>query len=43
MMFEMLCSSCHDVHVTFSHTHRLGNKPSHLLAKHAVSIVNFSV
>lgn len=44
MMFEMLSSSCHGVrNVTFSHVRRLGNKPSHLLAKYAVSIVDFSV
>ena len=33
MMFEMLCF----------HVRRLGNKPGHFLAKHAASIVDFSV
>ena len=36
-------SSCHDVRkVLFSHVcSRQGNKPAHLLAKHAISIVDF--
>ena len=37
-------SSCHDVRkVLFSHVCRQGNKPAHLLAKHAISIVDFVV
>ena len=37
-------SSSHDFcQVEFSHVHQLGNRPTHLLAKHALSIDDFSV
>ena len=37
-------SSCNDVRkVVFSHICRQGNRPAHILAKHAISIVDFMV
>ena len=37
-------SSCNDVRkVVFSHVCRQGNRPVHILAKHAISIVDFMV
>ena len=37
-------SSCNDVRkVLFSHVYRNGNRPAHILAKHAISIVDFKV
>ena len=37
-------SSCNDVRkVVFSHVCRQGNRPAHILAKHAISIVDFMV
>ena len=36
--------SCNDVRkVVFSHVCRQGNRPAHILAKHAISIVDFMV
>ena len=36
--------SCNDVRkVVFSHVCRQGNRPAHILAKHAISIVDFKV
>ena len=37
-------SFCNDVQkVLFSHVCRIGNRPTHILAKHAISIVDFMV
>ena len=37
-------SSCNDVRkVLFPHVCRQGNRPAHILAKHAISIVDFKV
>ena len=37
-----ILDSCHEIrNVRFSHVQRKGNKPAHLLAKHALVIVDF--
>ena len=43
LVYSSVATSYGFHHVDFSHIRRQGNRPAHLLAKHALDITNFSV